>query len=663
MAPTQKQKQRAPLGEAGVEGLGMDANGFPKTYAFLTIESTEVKLNKCTSMLSGALWKGHKLRIAPAREDYQTRLAAERAAAAAEALKPVGAKKRKRNPDATVGYKSKHFELVTAENVKKHRGWTLDPTPVPAPLFPIVARPSHPLPEVPRAAATSWTRGATKAKASKAARAALRTGAPMINTLTRARRVRIDPRKWGRKKVIFEDGKEGWVADSMAGTWECEDEIIGEGNDARVRWIFKAKDGSVRRSEVVNLTQRSVPHTDRFTALLEGLNRPAPQPEPTVEQPIVEEMKVVKLLDDYDDEDAPLRKRVKSASPPPYIPSAPRTLLYNEEDTFALLESTRAADELAASRKKEKDAQLKLLQGLLAAEKVAAEAAEEAAATEAEQPVEEVAVEVKTSRPMPQVEGFADDDDDDLSDILRLRGGAASNEDEDEQFGEEVLRLRGGAADSDSSDDSSDTEDEEDVKMDAEEQAPKHKTTLAFGTLKDMFKPQEADAGFSLLSGLDLELEPLERTPSPPPVPVHRFTSGPSAVQAKPFVPPSALGRSNRAWVGTGAITPFFAFPSGPFEDREGRVVEGEAQKLGMDEAASAALRESSAKTLGAVAGTFWRSETTEEIEAQHQKLRESLRGVSRKRHREAAKRERKKGAAKRATGGGGAAVAGPEEA
>lgn len=53
----------------------------------------------------------------------------------------------------------------------------------------------------------------------------------------------------------------------------------------------------------------------------------------------------------------------------------------------------------------------------------------------------------------------------------------------------------------------------------------------------------------------------------------------------------------------------------------------------------------------------------SEEIEAQHQKLRESLRGVSRKRHREAAKRERKKGAAKRATGGGGAAVPGPEEA
>lgn len=123
--------------------------------------------------------------------------------------------------------------------------------------------------------------------------------------------------------------------------------------------------------------------------------------------------------------------------------------------------------------------------------------------------------------------------------------------------------------------------------------------------------PSTLTAGFSLLSGLDLELEPLERTPSPPPAPGHRFTAAPSAVQSKAFVPPSALGRSNRAWVGTGAITPFFAFPSGAFEDREGGVVAAEAQKLDLDEATVAALKEQSAKTLGAAAGTFWRSETT----------------------------------------------------
>ena len=120
-------------------------------------------------------------------------------------------------------------------------------------------------------------------------------------------------------------------------------------------------------------------------------------------------------------------------------------------------------------------------------------------------------------------------------------------------------------------------------------------------------------AGFSLLSGLDLELEPLERTPSPPPVPVHHFTAAPVPSGSRPsgaFVPPPALGRSNRAWVGTGPVTPFFAFPSGAFEDQAGNVVADEAKKLGLDEDAIASLRAESAKRLGDAAAPFWKSES-----------------------------------------------------
>lgn len=107
--------------------------------------------------------------------------------------------------------------------------------------------------------------------------------------------------------------------------------------------------------------------------------------------------------------------------------------------------------------------------------------------------------------------------------------------------------------------------------------------------------------------------------------------------------------------------------------------MQDEAAKLGLDETAVAAVKSESSGRLGAAAAPFWRSESMrvalysptarrkciltpsrhrEEIEAQHQKLRESLRGLSRKRHREAAKRERKKGAGKRNIGGGGAAAA-----
>jgi hypothetical protein len=49
------------------------------------------------------------------------RLAAEREAAREEAENPKPRKKAKRNPDPLVGNNAKHFELVTVDNIKKHR--------------------------------------------------------------------------------------------------------------------------------------------------------------------------------------------------------------------------------------------------------------------------------------------------------------------------------------------------------------------------------------------------------------------------------------------------------------------------------------------------------------------------------------------------------------
>lgn len=321
--------------------------------------------------------------------------------------------------------------------------------------------------------------------------------------------------------MLFEDGKGGWVANGMAGTWECEEELVGEGDATQVQWVFKAKDGTVRRKETVSLSQRSVPHTDRFTALLEGLNRPAAPAlvEPTEEEPIVDDSEVVELLEANAEEgEAPQPKRLRSLSPPRYIPSAPRTLLYNEEDTFALLESTLAEEELAASRQEEKEAHLKVLQGLLKDEAAAAAAA---------------VTEVKVGRPKPMVEGFADDDDDDdLADVLRLRGGAG------ELFEEagEVLRLRGGAAES--SDDSSDSDDDdEDVAM--AEDAPKPKTTLAMGSLKDMFTPKEAEGTPPIIT--TSRLRPLTCSSlqaASPSSPASTSSSNPSSAPPRPLLCP-----------------------------------------------------------------------------------------------------------------------------
>ncbi|GAA5901151.1 hypothetical protein JCM5296_006284 [Sporobolomyces johnsonii] len=633
-------------GEKGVDGLGMSESGLPRSFAFFSLETSEAKFSRCMSMLNGSMWKAHKLRIGPARPNWQDRLSAEREAADKEADKPVSRpKKRKRNPDPNVGFAASHFELITKDNIEQHKGWVLDPKPAPTPLFPLIVRPSHPIELPAKPAATAWTRGKAKAKPSKAAREALRAGVPLERPpLKRIKRMRIDPRRWGRKKVVFgQVGDEGGSVLGV-GTWECEEVEGQEADEPEVTWVFKARDGSVRRRETVRLTQRSVPHTDRFTALLEGLNRPSsastsrpvPVSAPTVEQPI---------LVDAGSAPAPTgRSRSRSASPPPYIPAAPRTLLYNEEDAFQLMASALGDDERAIAHAMERAEYRKLAQSVVVD-------AEEEIVEQPEKPV--------LGQQLPKVEGFADDDEDvsDLFPAMRLRGGggvSASDSSDDSD------------SDSSSDDDSSSDEEEDgDAKMEEEVAAPAAaapKTMLAKDSLKDMFKPQEETGGFSLFSGLEqeLDLEPLERTPSPPPAPapapVPRFVAPP------PYRQPQ---RQQQQQQPAGPSQPFFAFPSGAFEERQtGSVKADEVDKLGEGSAARVEqARIASERRLADKASGFWRSETMEEIEEQHQKLRENLRGFARKRHREAAKRSKKKGGAGGRRGAGGLALDIPEDA
>lgn len=493
----------------------------------------------------------------------------------------------------------------------------LDPKPAPSPLFPLIVRPSHPIELPAKPAATAWTRGTAKAKPSKAAREALRAGVPLERPpLKRIKRMRIDPRRWGRKKVVF--GQVGDEGGSMlgVGTWECEEVEEQKADEPEVTWVFKARDGSVRRRETVRLTQRSVPHTDRFTALLEGLNRPSsasttrfvPVPAPTAEQPI--------LVDSTSGPAPAARSRSRSASPPRYVPAAPRTLLYNEEDAFQLMASALGDDERAIAHAMERAEYRKLAQSIVVD-------AEEEVVERSEAPV--------LGQKLPKVEGFADDDEDvnDLFPAMRLRGGggASSSDSSDD-------------SDSDSSSDddsSSDEEEDKDAKVEevAAPAAAAPKTTLAKDSLKAMFKPQEETGalgfpfrsrpfpcpsylltesaqragGFSLLSGLeqDLDLEPLQRTPSPPPpapapAPVPRFAPPPSYRQAP---------RQHQQQP-TGPAQPFFAFPSGAFEERQtGNVKAEEVAKLGEAGAARGEqARIASEHRLAEKAAGFWRSET-----------------------------------------------------
>ncbi|BGP42331.1 hypothetical protein JCM10449v2_006336 [Rhodotorula kratochvilovae] len=616
-------------GENGVTGLGTTDTGLPRSFAFFSIETTDAKFARCMSMLNGSMWKAHKLRIAPAKPDWQQRRAEEREQAAKEAENPAARpKKRKRASKAVnLGLPASHFELVTPDNMARHRGWVLDPKPVPQPLFPLIVRPSHPVDPPPKPAQTAWTRGTAKAKPSKAAREALRAGAPLEKpALRRAKRIRIDPRRWGRQRVLFDATKADESGASMlaVGMWECEDAPDGDAAEPAATWVFKTRDGQVRRREMVRLTQRSAPHTDRFTTLLEGLARPS-APAPAAAKKEAKE------------------EAYRSPSPPPYVPVAPRNLIYNEEDAFQLMATALDDEERDAAHAMERAAYRQLALGTLEEVGAAEELEEEEEVAEVDGPA------------LPKVEGFAgdSDDDSDLFATLRLRGGggvASSGSDSSSDSD----------SDSDSSSDSDDDDASSTVKQSSEEAAPvaaQAKPTLQ-DTLTSLFKPSaaasapdEAEGGFSLLAGMELDLDPdAARTPSPEPEPLSYEPTAPSYAPDRAqqgqrgFVPPPARDGGYRGGAAAGRFAgpsrAFFPFPAGAFTGTEGgAALLGGAP--GAEEKLARAAQESAARVEGA-AKDFYRREGQEQIDAEHVALRELLRGHARKRHREAVKRTKK---------------------
>jgi hypothetical protein len=436
------------------------------------------------------------------------RMEKERVERAAQLLKDAASgnkkinKKRKRNPDPLVGEQVRRFELVNAANVRRHavslcyscsitrqsskyyfisnwKGWTLD-TANSTPLFSLVCRPSHPLPALPKAAPTSWTREAPKSKASKAARAILRAGGGIVPVLrvSRSRRVRIDVRKWGRIKTLFEENRKPHDGAMKAkGSWECvgddaADDAKEEKKVDEVKWIFRAKDGSIKRTEMVQLTARSVPHTDSFAALLTAIDSAGFTSAATLSTALDH----IATKHDGATTSTPTPTRARSLSPPRYKALRTRNLIYNEEDAFALLLSTQDAKEVVEARERERDSQLAILRSLIGGAPTARsqhklthvgsddeDSSGEDGAQDEDDDMDEIFSTVLNKKPL--VEGFNDEDDD----------------------ADEVMRLRGGGSAEDTSDDDDNGEEGKVI-----EEKDKPKTSLKMGSLKDMFKPQES---------------------------------------------------------------------------------------------------------------------------------------------------------------------------
>lgn len=181
-----------------IDGVGkLDGNGIPLKYAFVDISSTTSEIIRCMNLLSGTIYKGNTLRIAPARPDYLARAEREKAnlpihsfvdrdeeelqarekkAAQRRESKLMKSRGRRKGID---GFESSKMEVMTVKKFKSRQGvngWKKDPE-TSLPIFPIITRPLRPLPPLD----------------SPQSEPADQEGPLSIKVLTRARRTRIDP--------------------------------------------------------------------------------------------------------------------------------------------------------------------------------------------------------------------------------------------------------------------------------------------------------------------------------------------------------------------------------------------------------------------------------------------------------------------------------------
>lgn len=171
--------------------------------------------------------------------------------------------------------------------------------------------------------------------------------------------------------------------------------------------------------------------------------------------------------------------RPRSISPPSYISLPPRSLIYNEEDSFALLTSIEDTKEAFETRRLERLGQLDLLEGLLSR----GGNAEEMVVVGGEGGEKEERV------GKPEVEGYGEEDDDFFDGHVKARGENVNTE------GKRlvVLRLRGGGPVGSKDE----VDDDEKMVVEGEEVkkvVKKEKTSLQMNSLKAMFKPQEEDS-------------------------------------------------------------------------------------------------------------------------------------------------------------------------
>ncbi|KAJ2715938.1 hypothetical protein H4R19_000924 [Coemansia spiralis] len=112
-----------PFGQVHDVDLPAAQNGnMTRGFGYVTLSITPSQWQRCTRVYSGAAWKGGKMRIEEAREDYAARLRREMAEAADPAARQTTGKGGRRA--RSDGVHADDMALVTAKNMGRYAGWT-----------------------------------------------------------------------------------------------------------------------------------------------------------------------------------------------------------------------------------------------------------------------------------------------------------------------------------------------------------------------------------------------------------------------------------------------------------------------------------------------------------------------------------------------------------
>lgn len=188
----------------GLHDAYVDGVGLRRPYAFATLRTTPPQLAKCMNTLSGAVWKGAKLRVGEAKPRWHERLATERAKVANEdaLAQNVDIIRRRLRKRPWIGMEAHDMRPVTRERVNDGGEWGWKVTPAGHLVRPMHMRPARPIPRP----ADAEARG-------------------MHRVVRRLPRVTIDPTRYTREHLagrIFEGpgAHVRWVWDDDAREWK-----------------------------------------------------------------------------------------------------------------------------------------------------------------------------------------------------------------------------------------------------------------------------------------------------------------------------------------------------------------------------------------------------------------------------------------------------------